>query len=154
MPRPVAALDIDGVVADVRHRRHLIGPGRDRWAQFFDAAGDDRLLPDGARLAQELAIDHDIVWLTGRPERVRDQTQHWLATHGLPVGELVMHPERDHDDRPTREVKREYLVSLRDRGREIVLVVDDDPAVVDFLRTEGLPAQLAEWCPYSPTYQS
>ena len=154
MPRPVAALDIDGVVADVRHRRHLIGPGRDRWVRFFDAADRDRLLPEGARLAHQLAVDHDIVWLTGRPERVRDQTRHWLTAHGLPDGHLVMHPERDQDDRPTREIKRDFLVGLRDSGREVAVVFDDDPTVVELLRAEGLPSQLAEWCPYSPTYQT
>lgn len=153
MPRPVAAFDIDGVVADVRHRRHLIGPGRERWARFFDAADEDLLLVEGAALAHEMSADHDVVWLTGRPERVRNQTERWLVAHGLPAGELVMHPERDQDDRPTGVIKRDYLLQLGERGREVALVVDDDPAVVELLLAAGLPVQIADWCPYSPTYQ-
>jgi hypothetical protein len=88
----LAVFDIDGVVADVRHRlHHLHRPGR--WAQFFRAADADPLLAEGAALVADLAREHDIVWLTGRPDWLRDTTAGWLAQHGLPGTELHMRPD-------------------------------------------------------------
>lgn len=144
-------LDIDGVVADVRHRLHLVSPTT--WREFFAAAADDSLLEPGADLAHRLARRYSIVWMTGRPERTRGQTLAWLNQHGLPPGRLFMHPERSQDARSSREIKREQVVALRSSGESLVVAVDDDPRVVTELRAEGLHCLLATWSPYSPTYQ-
>ncbi|MEJ2865957.1 phosphatase domain-containing protein [Actinomycetospora flava] len=149
--RTVAALDIDGVVADVRHRLHLVTP--DTWAEFFAAATTDPLLEQGAALAHRLAARHRLVWVTGRPERTRGATQAWLDQHGLPPGRLLMHPERSMDPRSSREVKAEQLGALRDAGEHIAVVVDDDARTVATLRADGFHCLLAQWSPYSPTYQ-
>lgn len=148
MTRPVAVIDIDGTVADVRHRLHLLdSDSPTRWADFFDAAGDDPVLRDGAELARRLAVEHDIVWLTGRPVRLAELTRRWLVEQGLPVGELLMQPHGD--KRPARLVKLERLLELR-RRRTIVLVVDDDPRVVSQLREAGLSVHHATWSPWAP----
>jgi hypothetical protein len=142
--RPVAVVDIDGVVADVRHRLHFIEGSRRQWDRFFAAAPDDPPLADGVALVRELAADHDVVWLTGRPERTRRQTTAWLAAQGLPTGALLMRPNRDF--RPARVTKREELRRLR-RSRQVAVVVDDDPEVVDLLAADGFPTRLADWLP-------
>ncbi len=77
-PRPIAVLDIDGVLADVRHRLHHLERRPKDWAAFFAAAPRDPLLPEGAAVAAQLAPDHDVVYLTGRPERCRRDTLAWL----------------------------------------------------------------------------
>ena len=146
--RPLAVIDIDGVVADVRHRLHLIQDRPKRWDAFFAAAAEDPPLPAGVDLVRELAADHDVVWLTGRPERTRAVTAAWLADHGLPAEPLLM--RKDRDFRPARLAKRDELHRLR-RRREIAVVVDDDPAVVDLLAAEGFPVRLADWLPHSRT---
>nr|BFF03735.1 hypothetical protein GCM10020241_54100 [Streptoalloteichus tenebrarius] len=144
-------LDIDGVVADARHRLHLLAgqPRHVDWVRFFHAAADDPLLAEGHDLAHRLAADHEIVWLTGRPDYVRDLTVRWLAEHGLPDGALLMHPEGDH--RPARLVKLDHLREL-ERSRTIGIVIDDDPRVVALLREEGLPVVPATWSPWSPAF--
>ncbi|WP_329791937.1 hypothetical protein V1227_08345 [Lentzea sp. DG1S-22] len=148
MTRPVAVMDIDGTVADVRHRLHFLdSDSPTKWADFFDAAGDDPVLPDGAELAHKLAVDHDIVWLTGRPVRLAELTRRWLAEQGLPPGELVMQPHGD--KRPARLVKLERVLELQ-RQHTVALVVDDDPRVVSQLRAAGLPVHHATWAPWSP----
>ncbi|GGN24072.1 hypothetical protein GCM10011609_77320 [Lentzea pudingi] len=148
MTRPVAVMDIDGTVADVRHRLHLLdSDSPTKWADFFDAAGDDPVLPDGAELARKLAVEHDIVWLTGRPVRLAELTRRWLVEQGLPVGELLMQPHGD--KRPARLVKLERLLELR-RHRTIALVVDDDPRVVSQLQEAGLSVHHATWSPWAP----
>jgi hypothetical protein len=95
--------------------------------------------------------DHDLVWLTGRPERLRRVTERWLADHGLPRGPLLMRGQRDF--RPARLAKREALRELAS-SRQIALVVDDDPDVVAALAEDGFPARLADWVPRSATIQA
>lgn len=143
-------IDIDGVVADVRHRLHLIERKPKRWDDFFAQSADDPPLPTGVDLVLELAADHEVIWLTGRPERNRALTERWLADQGLPVGTLLMRRERDF--RPAREAKRDQLRRLR-KDREIAVVVDDDPSVVATLTEDGFPVRLADWLPHSSTLQ-
>ena len=140
--RPYASIDIDGVVADVRHRLHHVERRPKDWDAFFSAMSGDPLLEVGARVVHQLAEDCDIVWLTGRPDRYRAQTADWLREQSLPGGELVM--RRGGDRRPARFAKVERLQSLQ-RRRPVAVHVDDDPAVVRAVRAAGFEALLADW---------
>lgn len=144
---PLVVVDIDGVVADVSHRLHLLDGRPRRWEEFFAAAAQDPPLPEGVALVTELPAGNALCWLTGRPERNRVITEQWLALHGMPEQPLLM--RADSDRRPAREAKREHLRDLR-RTHRIALVVDDDPAVITMLAEDGLPHMLADWLPYSP----
>jgi hypothetical protein len=126
---------------------HLAVRPRD-WEGFFAGAGADPPLAEGVALAREAAREHELVWVTGRPERLRTVTRGWLVRQGLPVARLLM--RADGDRRPARLVKRDVLRRLRVGGR-IVLVVDDDPQVVAMVEAEGLPVCLADWVPRSET---
>ena len=106
----IAVFDIDGVVADVRHRLHHLHRHRS-WHGFFRDAADDPLLPEGARLAADLATQHEIVWLTGRPEWLRRTTEDWLDEHRLPGTELHLRPDGDY--RPARIYNLDVLRSQR-----------------------------------------
>ncbi|MCU1657095.1 MAG: nucleotidase [Pseudonocardiales bacterium] len=141
----LAVFDIDGVVADVRHRVHHLEPPKS-WRAFFREAADDTLLAEGARLVTELATDHEVVWLTGRPEWLRRTTAEWLAGQGLPGTELHLRPERDY--RPARQYKLDVLRRLASRG--IAAFVDDDSDVIDTALAAGYPAVLADWLPRDP----
>jgi len=142
----LAVFDIDGVVADVRHRLHHLEPPKS-WHHFFAEAADDTLLPEGARLVAELAQQHEIVWLTGRPEWLRRTTAQWLAAHALPGTELYLRPNRDY--RPARLYKRDVLHTLAPRG--VAAFIDDDQEVVDTALRAGFPAILADWVPRNAT---
>lgn len=138
----LAVFDVDGVVADVRHRLHHLHRHH-HWGRFFAEADADPLLSEGAALVSDLAGQHEIVWLTGRPEWLRPVTRDWLAEHGLPGGELHMRPE--HDYRPARDYKLGVLRRLAGRG--IAAFIDDDVEVVDAALAAGIPAVLADWVP-------
>lgn len=138
----IAVFDIDGVVADVRHRLHHLRGWGD-WSAFFDTADVDPLLAEGARLVADLGGEYEIVWLTGRPEWLRAVTEDWLERQQLPGREVHMRPSRDF--RPARSFKLDVLRRLRSRG--IAAFVDDDTDVVDAALAEGLPAALADWVP-------
>lgn len=150
MSLPLAVFDIDGVVADVRHRLHHLEREPKNWGGFFAGAADDPPLAEGRKLALELAADHEVVWLTGRPERLRPVTEAWLAAHGLPVGRLLM--RGDQDRRPARLTKTEHLRRLA-RTDTVAIVIDDDPDVVAALAGAGLPVRLADWVPHGSTLQ-
>ena len=137
----LAVFDIDGVVADVRHRLHHLR--RQRWHRFFAEADADPLLPQGAALVADLAGQHEIVWLTGRPEWLRDTTADWLERNDLPGTELHMRGE--HDYRPARLFKLSVLARLRPRG--VGALIDDDGEVIDAALAAGYPAVLADWVP-------
>lgn len=144
----LAVFDIDGVVADVRHRlHHLVAPKS--WRAFFEEAAADGLLREGARLVADLVQRHEIVWLTGRPEWLRRTTADWLAEHGLPGTELHLRPNGDH--RPAAFYKLDVLAELAPRG--IAAFVDDDPEVVDAALDAGYPAVLADWLPRDAALQ-
>ncbi len=137
----LAVFDIDGVVADVRHRLHHLE--RRAWDEFFDEAADDPLLAEGARLVADLGRKHEIVWLTGRPEWLRSVTSSWLRAHGLPAAELHMRPGGDY--RPARRYKLSVLAELAARG--VAALIDDDDEVVRAAVRAGFPAVLADWVP-------
>lgn len=138
----MAVFDIDGVVADVRHRLHHLDRRPKNWDAFFAAAKDDAPLADGIRRLGELAAEHEVVFLTGRPERLRRITQAWLERVGIGGHPVIMRKDDDH--RPARQVKRRELDRLS-REASIVLVVDDDPAVCAELRQGGYAVERAEW---------
>jgi hypothetical protein len=151
----LAVFDVDGVVADVRHRlRHLARQPKD-WAGFFAAAERDPPLPVGVDLARAWAAGHDLVWLTGRPEHLRRVTTRWLTRHDLPADRLLMRPVGDR--RAASLFKAERLARLRRVGwpdpggsagpLEIAVVVDDDVEVVALLKARGWPVYHADWMP-------
>ncbi|NHC47019.1 hypothetical protein G9H72_17360 [Motilibacter sp. K478] len=135
-------MDIDGVLADVRHRLHHLESRPKDWDAFFAAAPADGLLAEGAAVAATLAADHKIVYLSGRPASCRADTLAWLRAHGLPPGRVVLRSMRDR--RPARAVKVERLRELA-RTAPVRMVVDDDEAVVDAVRAAGFPVLHATW---------
>lgn len=140
--RPLAVIDIDGVLADVGHRLHFLRHRPKDWNGFFSAARTDPPHPEGLELAAELASGHEIVLLTGRPERWRAETEAWLAQHGVEHELLVMRPSGDR--RPAAEVKVNLLGVLA-RNRHVAVVVDDDVLVVEAMEAAGYQTQLAGW---------
>lgn len=146
--RPLAVIDLDGVVADVRHRLHFLSNGRKDWDGFFAGIPADPVLPEGRAVVDRLVGDHEIVYLTGRPERTRRETQDWLNRHGLPQGRLIMRSSRDR--RPARQVKLRLLRELAG-DRPVAVVVDDDVAVCDALEQAGYAVLRADWMADSPT---
>lgn len=146
--RPYGVLDVDGVLADVRHRLHHVEDHPKNWAAFFAAAPLDPPLPEGLAVASQLASDHEVVYLTGRPERCRADTEEWLRRQGLPAGAVRMRSERDH--RPARLVKLAVLRELS-RQRPVAVLVDDDPLVCRAARRAGFTVLQADWMPRPPS---
>jgi hypothetical protein len=139
---PLAIIDIDGVVADVRHRLHHITRRPKDWDSFFDAAVEDPPHAEGVGVVRKIAEGHEIVFVTGRPERTRDATIDWLDRQGIGGHRVVMRPEGDR--RPAAQVKVQLVRRLA-RGRRVGIVVDDDAQVLAAMRAAGYPTFAADW---------
>lgn len=138
-----AVFDIDGVLADVRHRLRFVTRQPKDWETFFGLAHLDEVLENGRAMVHE-SIDagHNIWYSTGRPERCRQDTLAWLERHDFPNAPLHMRGENDL--RPGRVTKLEVARLLRNRGT-VEIIVDDDPVVVEALRDDGFNVVHATW---------
>lgn len=143
--RGLLLVDIDGVLADVTHRQHHLAGTRKNWNAFFAAADADPVIEAGAEAVRQAADDgYPIVYLTGRPERLRQVTEGWLTRHDLPVspGALQMRPHREW--RPAADFKVHVVRTLAS-GRTVADMWDDDEAVVSALHAAGFPARVPLW---------
>lgn len=138
-----AVFDIDGVLADVRHRLEHVRNRPKNWDLFFGRAYLDQPLAQGrALMEQAISSGLKVVYSTGRPERCRADTITWLTTHGFPRARL--HMRADTDRRPGRMTKLAVARRLRDAGG-VAYCVDDDPVVVEALRADGFRVVHATW---------
>lgn len=145
---PIAVFDLDGTLSDTRHRLHLVAARPKSWKAFFDAAPQDPPLPEGIRLALEWAERCELGYVTGRPERCRQDTVDWLRDQGLPTGEVWMREYRDF--RPARVAKLALLQTLAER-RPVEVVVDDDELVCEAYEEAGFTVVRADWMGPAPT---
>lgn len=130
--------DVDGVLSDASGRQHFLeGPGRRDWRAFFDAAGEDLLIEEVARLLELLDSTLVVVLLTGRPVRVRSLTVEWLERQRLRWDLLVMRPAGTYA--ASLEFKRETLRELRRQGYDLRLAFEDDARNQAMFHEEGVP---------------
>jgi hypothetical protein len=134
LPR-YAIVDIDGTIADVRHRLHHIkGPGRKNWKRFFEEMDRDQPIASMVDYVRELAADHTILIVTGRPETYRPQTERWLRDHDVPYEKLYMRRNGDH--RPDYEAKTAVLQEIP--AGQIAIAIDDRPPVCAMWEAHGI----------------
>lgn len=133
--RPIAIVDIDGTVADVRHRLHHIqGPKKKNWKAFFESMDRDTPIEPIIARVRELAGTHEIVIVTGRPESYERRTIAWLREHGVPFERLLM---RRAGDRRQDFVAKEDLLRELPKGR-VALAIDDRAPVCEMYRRHGI----------------
>lgn len=143
MRKPCYIVDIDGTVADGTHRLHFIefGPNRKKkdWPNFFANVKDDLPYPHMRTMLYHLTHDGTpIVYVSGRPESTRDDTEAWLFAHSFPPG-AAMYMRPDGDYRTDDITKKELLDKLLVDGWEPIMAFDDRDRVVDMWRANGIP---------------
>ena len=128
--------DIDGTLADCRHRLHHL-PNYDK---FF--AEMDKDTPIGstvilARMLSDYAYTK-VLFVTGRPETYRSETESWLKNRcgfsPLPPWRIYMRKTGDH--RPDHVINDEIRQEI-EKTYNILLVIDDRPKVVAMWRRAG-----------------
>ena len=140
---PLAVFDIDGVLADVRHRLWTLESRPKDWHLFFALATQDAVLSQGLEAVEaELSRGRQVAYVSGRPDHCREDTREWLTRHGFPGASLHLRPITDR--RPARLVKPELLRAL-ERDHLIVAVYDDDADVIATLNDLGYPTTHVTW---------
>lgn len=142
--------DLDNTLADTAHRQRFLERRPRDWDGFFAAAPADPPLAEGVAMARASAEECEVVYLTGRPERCRQDTLDWLAAQGLPEGRV--HMRRDADRRPARLTKLETLRRIA-RTRVVRMLVDDDELVCDDVERAGFTVVRARWATPSEELQ-
>jgi hypothetical protein len=135
----IAVMDIDGVLADATHRQHHLHGRPKDWDSFFAAVGQDPIIERGLQRLKALSLDHDVVLLSGRPERTRADTVAWLGRQGISVSRLVLRVDADH--RPAPALKADLVAGVGSPS-EVAVVIDDDPSVIDRLSAMGYRTEL------------
>lgn len=140
MGLPVKAIvfDIDGTLADLTHRRHLVTKHPKDWPEFFKQIPGDSVI-NQTRFLNNLIKKHGILPIllaSGRSEKERADTEEWLKKHHINYDKLYMRPAGDY--RKDTIIKREILDHMRSDGYEPWLIFDDRECVTEMWRKEGL----------------
>lgn len=135
----VYVIDIDGTLADLTHRLHFIQTEPKDWDAFFAACADDAPIQDVIDVVRSLFQQNPrprFVYLTGRSDAVRRETQEWLFNkHFLPQGDVIMRKDGDH--RPDTTTKRELMDALLADGFRVAGVFEDRPSMCRLWREMG-----------------
>ncbi|MCB0992813.1 MAG: hypothetical protein R2770_10860 [Acidimicrobiales bacterium] len=133
---PSVCVDLDGVLADGRHREPLLAHGR--WDDFFAACGQDVLIGSNALLVALLDPALTVVLLTSRPLTVQQPTVEWVSRHHVRWDLLVMRPSRAQQS--SAAFKSGEVDRLRAAGYPPMWAIDDDPRNIDAYRRSGVSA--------------
>ena len=136
-PGPAVVFDMDGVLSDASGRQHLLERPRRNWDAFFEAAGEDALIDEVARLLDLLDDELHVVLLTARPISIQRHTLGWLEQHDLRWDLLVMREWGDYG--ASRDFKQDAVHDLRRFGFDLRLAFEDDRRNVDMFHREGVP---------------
>jgi len=149
--RPLYIFDLDGTLALIDHRRHLVeGPKKD-WPAFYRACVNDEPNIPVIQTLQTLRKAGAECWVwSGRSDEVRAETEEWLYEHRIIRSTMLLHwepftpPEalkmrKAGDYTPDDVLKRHWLAELEppEYGR-LTAVFDDRDKVVDMWRAAGI----------------
>lgn len=143
MRKNIVVFDLDGTLANGKHRNHLVPkPSAAHrtyaWDEHNDAAGDDLPIQDTIDLCNTLSESYEIVILTGRCNSAMGITIQWLGDYGVQYDRLIMRGRSDH--RPDTIFKMEKLRRLG--VGNILCCFDDLEHVADMMRGLGLTCYL------------
>jgi len=139
----VVICDIDGTIADLKHRLEHIAKEPKDFETFYSLVSGDTPRIDIIRQVQNLCKETGakLIFVTGRPERTRDATTRWLYTYIMPedskMKDVILFMRADGDHRQDVDVKSEiynrYLKEL-----DIIKVFDDRPCVIKMWKSKLL----------------
>lgn len=141
-------IDIDGTVANNRHRAHYVENGQRDWDSFLrpDLVLKDTLIPGAKKVIEKfIELKYEVIFVTGRHEPLRDATMRWLQEKlGFDANDnnLLMRPAGNMMNAAT--YKREQVIALkRERyihGRGFIFI-DDDVKTLPMFAEHGLALQ-------------
>jgi hypothetical protein len=135
--RKYMVIDIDGTLANNDHRQFLVS--RDahiNWDEFFNRCVDDTPYEDIVNLVVRLSAFYEPVFVTGRDEAWREQTQAWLDRYVKIDAPLLMRPEGSHMS--DMDVKPKLVTDYGLTFDDIAFALDDRDKMVAAWRQLGV----------------
>jgi FMN phosphatase YigB (HAD superfamily) len=152
--RKTVIFDIDGTLADVRHREHFVQGEEKDFDSFFAAMDKDLVnYPIADLFYRHIQYEDQIILCSGRPDTYRDVTQKWLKEELMSYLAKTYMPEKLHCDipnllmRPSEKlytpdwiIKQEILDGILKHvdKSNIMYAVDDRAQVVKMWRDNGI----------------
>lgn len=140
----IIIFDLDGTVCDCTHRLKYLETKPKDWDSFYGAVGQDEPITQSVELLKLLLPRYRIIFLSGRRESCRDDTNKWLKRYGL-HNYYILQLRKDGDFRPDTIVKKEFYEDNIKPFWKPFLVFEDRASVVEMWRGLGLVCyQVAE----------
>jgi hypothetical protein len=139
---PAIIVDFDGTLYDCEERRKLYLDGPKKNFDAFNAAANhDPIHVWCGQLVKAMwALNHDIIFVSGRDATYHDDAVEWLRRNlNMRLGDyaLFMRPAGDYC-KDTELKQRIYDTYIKGTW-EVVFAIDDRKCVVDFWRSLGIP---------------
>jgi len=142
--RPLYIFDIDGTIALIDHRLHILDRDcKNKWREFYAACDKDSPNTHVIKTMERLRITGADIWFfSGRRAEVRDKTVSWLANNTSFMSYdfdtiLVIRDEGDYTADDTLK-RRWYDSMLIEDQKRLVAVFDDRDRVVKMWRDVGV----------------
>ena len=140
--------DLDGTLADDRHRQHFLNepiergdkPSSRDWDAYYKACGGDNVFGAVRDTAVALANTraHTIEIWTGRRNSERMVTEMWLRHYGIPFNKLRMRDNSDYTKNVALKLRwLEKTLKYSSDPEQKVLIFDDHPGVIEAFRELG-----------------
>jgi FMN phosphatase YigB (HAD superfamily) len=134
----VIIFDIDGTLANVDHRRHLVEGKKKDFNAFYDAMIDDTVFEHVRGMCNMLYSNKWQIFIcTGRPEAYREITEQWLKSYGIFYHHLMMRPN-EHKFVSDVKIKKVMLDDIQEHF-DVHCCFDDRNQVVEMWRENGVP---------------
>jgi acid phosphatase class B len=133
----IVLCDIDGTLANVVHRLHLVSGEEKNWEEFNSKCREDHVKEDIANILRQIYADEEteISIITARENKWIEDTKRWLELNDIPYNTL--HMRKVGDRRSDSDVKKE-IFRKNYKKKNVWFVLEDRSKVVKMWRELGV----------------